>query len=373
MPKTEPLALVSLARTSRALRLLVYRADRVWADLSRYRYGYTASPLREVVQHAMPEVQIHWTLRWVLPHLAAGGRAAYARPTIKPAADTEELSGGSWAGALAPPSARIDCARLTRVSHSLSRLLAALETDVMEIPEPLDVLVVPTNERMVSPGWGVVESVERHCGGRLAEWVWSHAPDRQGAAQGVKLRAGEVLVSPAFGHALQRFAWLVHAVGTPWARFAAADERMVAITEQVALFGNIFRAAAAAGARSIAIPAELAGEHFPPAIMAAIAAAISVREIVASGGCLRVALTGYSSGPEKYHTAHVCRDTNAAAAGLVDRQIAHSNRGRDTVTGSLRLPSSRRRAASRAATRAMRRASTTACIRSRPWRAYTER
>ena len=292
--------LLSLASTSRAMRLVVARADEVWADVSRFRFGYAASSLREVVGHAVPEKQIHWTLRWILPHLAAHGRAAYARPTIKPAPDAEELSGGSWAGSLDPPRQRIDFMRLTRVSGLLLRLLAALETDVTEIPEHVDALIVPTNERMHSPGWGVADSVERKCGQPFTDWMHA-ALDRAGEPPGIKLRPGEVRTSPAFGDALQ-FNWLVHAVGIPWARFAKPEQRMQAIMEMVELFGRIFGAAAAAGANSIAIPAELAGD-FPPAIMAAIAAAHAVREMLASGGTLRVALTGFSTGPEKFHTS----------------------------------------------------------------------
>lgn len=297
----EPNPLISLAMTSRALRLLVYRDDEAWADLSRYRCGYVACPLQEVLQHAMPEVQVHWTLRWVLPYLAAGGRAAYARPTIKPVAGTEELSGGSWAGALDPPLTRIDCERLTRVRNSLCHLLAALETDITDVPEHLDVVVVPSNERMLNPGWGAMDSVERKCGSQLIDWVRA-LPDRDGQAPGVKICPGEVVTSAAFGNSLQA-TWLVHAVGIPWHLSAPMEEREAAVREQVDLFGRIFRAAAVVGASSIAIPAALAGDRFPPAIMAAIAAACAVREMLASGGCLKVALTGHSSGPVKYQTA----------------------------------------------------------------------
>ena len=187
LPRTEarvPAALFSLVLTSRALRHRVHRADEVWADLSRFRFGFAAAPVRETVRHALPEAQIHWTLRWVLPHLAAGARAAYARPTIRPIDAADELSGGSWVGALAPPAALVDFVRLSRVSASLSRLVVALETDVTDIPEPVDALAVPSNERLISPGWGVLDRVERTCGPRLAEWARA-APDRAGEAPGV--------------------------------------------------------------------------------------------------------------------------------------------------------------------------------------------
>ena len=124
-------ALLDLKAVSRGLRALVLAADAVWASVSHALYGYMSASLSQVCMFESDEKQIVYTLEWIQPILARGARAAYACPTVlRPGtpgdAAMDLLSGGSWAGALEPPTGLADFRRLTTVSSSISRLVLAL-------------------------------------------------------------------------------------------------------------------------------------------------------------------------------------------------------------------------------------------------------
>ena len=125
---------------------------------------------------------------------------------------------------------------------------------------------------------------------------------------------------------------------------------------QVTLFGRIFGAAASVGATSIAIPAVSAGKRaFPAPVMAAIAAAFAVREMLASGGSLRVLLVGYGA---EDHAAlfELARQQALLARGFAGQVLALVWLRMPSLQSKTRLHTHRRCGASSPWKRAMRRA-----------------
>ena len=246
--------------------------------------------------------------------------AGYSRPTIGTLAEHPKLYGGSS-----------NFARLTRVRQTLLSKLRVVSADITALPFA-DMIVIPSNEYMEDPGFGVIHAVYALGGDELAQWVRARR-QKASVAAGLEaqenfeaLEAAGTVTGPAYGRINAR--WLCHACGisfydpvafqrvmqsTPIAGMIemqseashAAEALRVAARKQLLLLRRIFQDAARVNATSVAIPAVSAGKRgFPALLAAAITCGVAANEIMASGGQLEVTVAIY--GDEQHRDVFDC-------------------------------------------------------------------
>lgn len=268
---------------------------------------------------------VEWCLGLARVHL---NRAAYTRPTVGQLAEGRSASGG-----LAGHTT------LARAAGRVRACVQVIECDISKLPRRVDMLCVPSNEWLRSPGFGAMEALYQQGGSGLKGWVEAQTLAAREAAtdrfssHGAVLSPGEVCISPAYGTI--RAAHLCHAVGIAFyeaARFHQActsgneEERqkadaalLAAAVQQVHLIRAIFWEAARVGARSIAIPAVSAGKRgFPPLLAAAITLSVATHEVLASGGDLEVMVVTFG---DENHLDAFKEAREAATTRLVELQL----------------------------------------------------
>ena len=351
--------LVSLSEVSSTLRGHMRDATRAWDALSAWRYALrprrrldprvafpfvspaSAPPIHEPrtdieliadlclstvdssAAKALVGSSVEWCTGLCRRHL---NRAAYSRPTVGPLAEAPTSRGGL---------ANFAC--LASSSSALGACLHVSECDISDLPNKVGMICLPSNEMLVSPGWGALHDVYMKAGPELATWLQHQEADalrRNGAGPGGRprfiLESGDAVSSPAFGNINADY--LCHAVGISFynassfqqscasadaeTRSHAESELHSAAVKQVHLIRRCFALAAEAGVSSVAIPAISAGKRgFPPLLAAAITLSIAAHEVLASRGTLEVHVVAY--GDENHLDAFECA-RQAAITRLVE-------------------------------------------------------
>ena len=362
-------ALVSLSTTCCTLRQQI-NSVATWDFLSRRHFAFFA-PMRVDVRVGFPcplggpetdlsEIQlvsnlcsgavdaaaardlIASSVAWCIGKVRREGRCAFSRPTVGPLSEAPALGGGL------PTFVGLEGARTLLLNK-----LRVREEDISLLPDVVDMIVVPSNQWLMNPGFGVIDAIYAQAGAELETWLEHKRNAHRSAGERELLSEGGTLVSPAFGRVNASF--LCHACGVQFYEASlfqtsvqqaqlyeqiarsAIDTSMPgslpapeasqpdvdaepdgpegllsrAAGEQLALLRRIFSDAAACGATSIAIPSVSAGKRcFPPMLAAAITCAVAASEVLASGGSLSVHLVIW--GDERHKAAFAWAREEAA-------------------------------------------------------------
>ena len=335
-------ALVALSSTCHTYRRHGYSTARAWDALTRRCYsffevqkldvhvGFPFLSPRWTSTHELSEIELMQNLcsgvvdsasaralcgssvAWCTTQCRNGSRAAYSRPTIGQLAETPCSNGGL-----------ANLAALARASGALRRRISVMECDIARLPRHVDMLVIPSNEWLHNPGWGVIDALYDQGGVELAAWVNARTRAQgEAIATGPVLASGQAITSPAYGAI--RAKYLCHSCGVGFfdpVQFQhvaqaldegerASDELHRAAHMQLALLRTIFAEAARCGCRSIAIPAVSAGKRrFPALLASAITMGVAAREVLASGLDLEVLVVAF--GDENWLDCFECAKDHA--------------------------------------------------------------
>ena len=355
--------LVSLSATCHAYHCLAQSATRAWDALVRRRFCFYArqkldvrlgfpfvSPAASAAELSEVEMMQHpcsgvvdagnardlcgLSVAWCATQCCDRGRAAYSRPTIGQLAEAPSEDGG-FANFVA----------LERASSKLRQRISVMECDIARLPRKVDMLVIPSNEWLRNPGWGVMDAIYNQGGEELTAWVDARTrAHHEAATHGPLLETGCAITSPAYGTV--RAKHLCHCCGVSFydacqfqrVVLSGDDEQAKAASEglhqaaqaQFGLLRAIFAEAARYGCRSIAIPAVSAGKRqFPALLAAAITMRIAAVEVLASGLDLEVIVVAF--GEENWLDCFECAKDHA-----VRRLVRQHVDVRDVETGVVR-------------------------------------
>ncbi|KAG8459624.1 hypothetical protein KFE25_000980 [Diacronema lutheri] len=288
-------SLFALMRTARRFRTLVASHADAWNALAAIEFGPRSIDSMEDETPPTTLVDMH-----VLADAIARPRGADNDPAaLERQLRSERARAISVATRprVAPPPAKLSLtgglanyAALHAAHRKLADQLRVFEADISNLPSHVDAIAIPSNEFLENPGFGALCSIYRQAGPALDK----HIRARLGTTlseqfmHGPVLFAGDVVTTPSFGSLKTK--WLLHAVGINWFGTNGLEHlREAKVREQAYLLENIFDAALALGATSIAVPGISTGaRRFPPDLVAMLTVGIARRKVLESNFTLTV-------------------------------------------------------------------------------------